>query len=305
MLTRLRGGTIAAVLAAALLSAVMSAPAANAAPPKCQSYDVRGRCVIWVTPPTGPPGTRPPTPPTGPPAKGDPPKQPISGPPAGVGPITVNGVQCWPIGKSNPQPPKSDPVWKGHTDGAIYDCLWGGGFGRSLATMTLKYWAATAPAVAPPPDPRVLAQQAIRAMNLQAVAMGLAPEPTAGSVGLVGMPNWMWVKQPAPNTWGPITKSASAQGYTVTATATVSDVVWDMGDGQTVTCQQGTPYVMSYGKQKSPTCGHTYTRQGTYAVTATSHWVINWSGIGQAGTITMDLNRRATVQIGEAQVLTQ
>ncbi|PWJ23249.1 hypothetical protein ATK17_3741 [Branchiibius hedensis] len=149
---------------------------------------------------------------------------------------------------------------EGHTDGAIYDCL-GWRFGRSLATMTLKYWAATAPAVAPPPDPRVLAQQAIRAMNLQAVAMGWL-------LNLLPVLSDWWDAEldvgqaAAPNTWGPITKSASAQGYTVTATATVSDVVWDMGDGQTVTCQQGTPYVMSYGKQKSPTCGHTYTRQG-------------------------------------------
>lgn len=221
--------------------------------------------------------------------------------------MTINGVQCYPAGKSSPQPPKSDPVWKGHTTGAIYDCIVPPrvGPGMIVAGMTLKYWAATPLAAPPPPDPSQLARQAITAMNFQAVTMGLVPEPTAGSVGLVGMPNWMWVKQPAANTWGPITKSASAGGYTVTATAKVSNVVWDMGDGQIVTCQQGTPYVQSYGKQKSPTCGHTYTHQGTYTVTATSNWVIDWAGIGQAGTISMDLNREATVQIGEAQVLTQ
>ena len=49
----------------------------------------------------------------------------------------------------------------------------------------------------------------------------------------------------------------------------------------------------------------TYTRQGTYTVRATSHWVITWSGIGESGTITMDLTQTAPVTIGEAQVVKQ
>ena len=142
-------------------------------------------------------------------------------------------------------------------------------------------------------------------MNLRAIDIGLVPEPRAGSVGLVGMPNWMWVDSPAQNTWGPITRSASAAGWTVTATAKVSQLNWDMGDGQVVTCGAGTPYQDSFGRQSSPTCGHTYTRQGSYTVRATSHWVITWSGIGEAGTITMDLTQSAPVTIGEAQVLKQ
>ena len=104
-------------------------------------------------------------------------------------------------------------------------------------------------------------------MNLRAITIGMVPESRPGSVGLVGMPNWMWVDQPAANTWGPITRSASAAGWTVTATARVSKVTWDMGDSAPVVCNgPGTPYEDSYGKSASPTCGHTYTRQGTYTV---------------------------------------
>jgi len=132
------------------------------------------------------------------------------------------------------------------------------------------------------------------------------PEPTAGSVGLVGVPNWMWVSEPDEQTYGPITRSASAGGFTVTATARVQRVVWDMGDGQTVVCTgPGTPYADRYGMASSPDCGHKYTRQGRYTVQATSYWVITWAGIGQAGTITMDLSQSAPLTIGEVQVLTQ
>lgn len=142
-------------------------------------------------------------------------------------------------------------------------------------------------------------------MRLSAITMGVVPEPGVGSVGLVGMPNWMWVANPTQDTWGPITRTASAAGWTVTATARVAQVSWDMGDGRVVVCGAGTPYRDSYGKRSSPTCGHTYTRQGSYPVRATSQWVITWAGIGQTGTIPMDLTQTTTVTIGEVQVLRQ
>lgn len=142
-------------------------------------------------------------------------------------------------------------------------------------------------------------------MGLSAITIGVVPEPAPGSIGLVGMPNWMWVADPSQTTWGPISRSASAGGWTVMATARVSRVSWDMGDGQVITCGQGTEYLDRYGLSKSPTCGHVYTRQGHYTITATSHWVVAWSGIGQVGTIAVDLVRSVPVTIGEAQVLKQ
>jgi len=216
----------------------------------------------------------------------------------------VDGHVCMVGGRSNPQPPPTDPVWGGHTDGAIYDCIVPlfGIPGGGAPSFTVQFWAAAAPA--PPPDPEDLAREALAAMNLSAIRIGVAPEP--GAVGLVGVPNWMWVVQPDEQTYGPITRSASAAGFTVTATARVDHITWDMGDGRPVVCSgPGTPYSSSYGMSPSPDCGHTYTRQGRYTVEATSHWVVTWAGIGEVGTITMDLSQTAPVTIGEAQVLTQ
>ena len=59
-------------------------------------------------------------------------------------------------------------------------------------------------------------------MNLRPISIGIVPEDRPGSVGLVGMPVWLWAASPGPaQSWGPITRSASAGGVTVTATAKV------------------------------------------------------------------------------------
>ena len=46
-----------------------------------------------------------------------------------------------------------------------------------------------------------------------------------------------------------------------------------------------------------------YAKDGEYTITATSHWVVNWSGIGQSGTITTQLSDTATLRIAEVQVV--
>ena len=100
---------------------------------------------------------------------------------------------------------------------------------------------------------------------------------------------------------------------TITATANVQKVTWQMGDGTTVECRTaGTPYKAAYGKKSSPDCGHVYTKSsagvpgGTYTVTATSSWVITWAGAGQTGTIRLDgLQRSVEITVGEAQVLVE
>ena len=60
---------------------------------------------------------------------------------------------------------------------------------------------------------------------------------------------------------------------------------------------------MIWGKNSSPTCGYTYTRQGVYTVAATSYWEVAWTGIGQSGTIALNFSRSATITMGEVQVL--
>lgn len=201
---------------------------------------------------------------------------------------------------SAPQPPMSAPVWDGHTEGAIYDCSLPrrGVFGG----LVMMFWSASAPAG---PDPRVLAQTALASMNLRPISIGIVPEDRPGSVGLVGMPVWLWAASPDAQSWGPITRSASASGVTVTATAKVQRVRWQMGDGAVVVCTgPGTVYEDRFGRADSPTCGYSYRKQGTYTVRAETQWSVAWSGMGQSGTIPVTLNRATTITIGELQVIT-
>jgi hypothetical protein len=171
-----------------------------------------------------------------------------------------------------------------------------------------------APAAPPPPNPAVVAQVALTDMNLRPVTIGIVPENTQGKVGVVGAPAWMWAANPGEASTGPMTRSATVGGVTVQATATLDKVVWDMGDGSTVTCAgttaKGTPYYDAAGLKPSPTCGHTYTQPSSwqpglaYTVTATSYWTVNWQGGGGAGVIPQVLGNQTQIQIGELQVIT-
>ena len=241
----------------------------------------------------------------------DPAKQGLSGPPAGpVACSTIDGYwsnahNCY-IQTANPQPPPGDPVWQGHdpTDGAIYNCS------QPQSGMLVQLWSATAPAGGGP-TPGEVAQDAVKGMGLSAIAVGIVPKPGPDSIGLVGMPVWMWADQPGPTSVGPITRSASAGGITVAATATLESITWDMADGHSVVCHgPGTPYVPSYGRRESPDCGYVYaTTSGdepeqSFTVTATSQRVVSWTGAGQTGTIRLaPLTRDVQIRIGEAQVL--
>ncbi len=286
---------LARILPISLLASVLlaaSASSAQAGPAVCHKYDDFGYCSIWIEDP------------------GDPGDGGGGGGGGGGGAgdggfliLTVNGQRCIYQGPTSPQPPKSEPVWEGHTDGAIFDC-WVKVPGEFAGSYSLPFWAKTPPAA--PPDPRDLADRAVKSMNLRAVGIGIVPENRPGRVGIIGMPTWMWVDDPSSRTVGPITRSASAGGVTVTATAALDRIVWRMGDGTSVTCAgRGTPYADGYGRRGSPTCGHTYTRAGTYTVTATSYWTVDWTGLGQTGTIPLDFARSATITMGEAQVLAQ
>ena len=158
-----------------------------------------------------------------------------------------------------------------------------------------------------PPDPRVLAQTAISRMDLHAIRIGSFPQTlqrSPASLGVVGWNVWLWVDGASPETYGPVTKSAAVGGYTVTATAEVDEVLWDMGNGDTVTCGVGTPHATSSTKDSaSPDCGYRYARDGRYAITATTHWSISWAGIGQSGVIPLQLSTSGELAIAEIQVL--
>ncbi|MGV9705343.1 ATP/GTP-binding protein [Streptomyces sp. NPDC003483] len=213
----------------------------------------------------------------------------------------------------DPQPPAGSSVWEGHdpSDGAVYTRICPVAIVGAATTGVLMgppetFWSATPPAATI--DPAQLAQQALDKMTLLGPDI-ISPDPVGKYI--VGLPTWMWVAK-SQTTYGPNTASASAGGVTVTATATVSKIVWKMGDGSAVTCNgSGTPYTASYGKQESPTCGHTYSRTsaseagGKYTVTATSTWSVDWqvAGGGEAGQLTAIRQSQEQVAIGELQVV--
>ncbi|MGQ4487704.1 ATP/GTP-binding protein [Streptomyces sp. 372A] len=211
---------------------------------------------------------------------------------------------------ADPQPEAGSEYWDGHKpgDGAIYmkSCP-PSGIANGAAGPILQglVWMEDAPG--DQVDPAVLAQQAMDRMTLRGPDIGIAPRP--GSTGVVGMPVWMWTEVGA-ETWGPNRASASVPGLTVTATARAEKIVWNMGDGTSVTCTSaGTPYTKAYGRKKSPDCGHTYrttsARQSgqKFAVTATTTWNVHWEGGGQSGDLTATRSSRTTARIGEVQVV--
>lgn len=280
-----------------------------------------GACLVWVEVPASPgtPGTPgdegPKDTGSGEACYWDPAKQGLSQPPAGPVPCQSsagywsNTLNCY-VQLMDPQPPAGDPAWQGHEpdDGAVYLCY------QPQTGIVLFRWSADPPDRAGEgPTPRVVAQQAVTSMGLKAIRIGIAPDPGENSVGIVGMPVWMWADQPDAETVGPVTATATAGGITVTAVASLLRVTWSMGDGTTVVCRTpGTPYSPEFGDQPSPDCGHTYEQSSAgqdedrFTVTATSEWVVTWSGAGQTGTIRLNgLTRTARIAVGEAQVLVQ
>lgn len=220
---------------------------------------------------------------------------------------------------ADPQPPYDAPVWGGHLgsgqegdgawvepNGSIYVCSSSGDFDNGNGLLV---WMAAAPEL-PPPDPEVLAQQLIARIDFQAIDMGIAPEPlesSGDSLGAVGLPVWLWADTTGPNVTGPVSDSISERGYTVTLTATMNEIVWDLGDGgEPIICgigQRFDPNTMGVGTPVA--CGRQngYSQQGEYTVTATSHWEVRWQGIGESGTIPIEVTATGTVRIGEIQVV--
>lgn len=193
--------------------------------------------------------------------------------------------------------------------GSFYDVTCPDVPGANRTQMSGVTWRATPPpGFGGGPDLAALAAQAVTLMRLRGADIGLAPK-VGSKGGTVGLPVWMWNNR-SPQTTGPTSASTTAMGVTVTATATVAQVVWVMGDGTTVTCAApGTPYDSTYGMAKSPDCGHVYqttsARQGDgqFHLTATTTWAVHWVGGGQQGDLTTTRTSQAQIPVGELQVV--
>ena len=127
---------------------------------------------------------------------------------------------------------------------------------------------------------------------------------------IVHLPTWMWID---PGAWRARTARADAGRAWAEATATPTRVVWDMGNGDRVTCEgPGTPYDEARpGRQQRSDCTYTYPQSSAglpndaYTVTATLIYDVTWSGSGGAGGDLGTITTRSSeaVRVAEIQAL--
>ena len=180
---------------------------------------------------------------------------------------------------------------------------------RDVRTLYSPDGSPPSPGGSAPPDPRALAQQALQRVPLPSPSIAMSP---GGDIPLlVNLPTFLWIE---PAQWSPVTASASAGGVTSTVTATPERVVWDMGQGDSVTCNgPGAPYVPTLPDDAQPSdCSYTYRASSarspdkTFTVTATVEWHVTWSASGAPGGGDLGTSRRASttiVRVAEIQVL--
>ncbi|TCB94496.1 hypothetical protein E0H26_21440 [Micromonospora zingiberis] len=183
--------------------------------------------------------------------------------------------------------------------------------GGDLGSVRTELREGPPPGYGAPPDPEELARRAFASITLLAPRAAVAPRKSVGP-GLVGLPVWMWASR-GTTYFGPQSASASDRGLTVTIRAEVDRIVWDMGNGDRVTCDgPGTAYDRRgrHAGQRSPDCGYHdgYPEARTYQVQATTHWSVTWtSSGGQTGSIggVTRTTGPVEIQINELQVVTR
>lgn len=163
----------------------------------------------------------------------------------------------------------------------------------------------------PEPSPEVLAQRAVRQLDLPAPSIRTSAESGA----VVGVPLWLWVDEDATST-EPLSATATAGAARVTAEARFKRIDWSMGPrGAVVRCDgPGTPWTGQDGP--SPDCGYTYGERslndrtsgtGRWQVDATAVWSVTWSGVSAGAPVTgaqeLRIPATTTMPVGEIQVL--
>jgi hypothetical protein len=209
------------------------------------------------------------------------------------------GLDCY-LEVMRPQPPKSAPVWNGHTGGAIYLCtVW-----PPRSTGTTEIWFATPPGAV---DPRTLALQAERQLRLPQPSGHRSPSETQSYRGspftYANLWTWFWTD---PGTWR--TRKATARAGGVSATVTVSPVqlTFSPGDGSaSVACSgPGRPWSSSDGEGAPPSgaCGFQYRTATQSPVTSTQsiRWSVTWKASNGATGTLPDLT---TTRSGQLMVL--
>lgn len=214
------------------------------------------------TPPTSSPGAQR--------NQGDPPRQPIPNQPSGCTYVVPPPQIQQELGTGGQTPGQ----W-------VFPVNCGG---PSITNPAAPFWVTKTQAAAAPVNPAALAQQALSKLPLAAAPIEMAPPATTDQ--LVNVSAWLWI---SPAAWQGLSATATAGPVSATATASPVEVVWNMGDGDQITCAgPGTPYNPS-SPNASTDCSYTWTQSsdgqpnGAYEVTATVYWQVAWTATGAPG----------------------
>jgi hypothetical protein len=293
-----KAATLALMISLYVVGTSTSALAKPGPPVTCHHHNLAGVCVVTVGSPGH--GGQPPTS-----GGGSGSQQCVSD--GRVIPCTTglgtwdSGLECY-LKLMAPQPPKSDPLWQGHTTGAIYECTsW-----PPRTTGVTDMWLATPPTG---PDPRTLALTAEKALRLPRPSGDRSPNQDQQFHGYpftyVNLWTWFWTDQAS---WKARTATARAGGVSATVTVTPQSLKFEPGDGSApVTCSgPGRPWTSADG-DTAPTsggCAYQYEAATNQPVTSTQtiRWAVTWrASDGETGTLP-DLTTSRSGQVMVLQV---
>lgn len=191
--------------------------------------------------------------------------------------------------------------WHSSGDGAYYWATCPGVQGTGGGST----WLPTPPPGLGGVDVWALVQRALKRLPMAPPQIGMSPP--AGKPSIVGIYDWLWIAK-TPASWGPQSVTAAVSGASVTATAAAIRVVWDMGNGDSVTCvTSGTAWVAGDPGNAASDCSYVYRRRGSFRVTATTTFQVGWVGTGLAananGATQIRLSSSVPLMVHELQAL--
>lgn len=157
----------------------------------------------------------------------------------------------------------------------------------------------------PKANPTALVQEAISEQSLPQPKISTSPPLPSGAV--VNLPTWLWLNNAD---WHPVTATAAVDGFNVTAVATPVSVIWNMGDGKSVTCTgPGTAYdpTRPDASQHSD-CTYAFTRSSVnqpgsaFQVTASVQWRTTWQASDGTNGQLAAITRTATIPISVREI---
>lgn len=156
-----------------------------------------------------------------------------------------------------------------------------------------------------PVDVGSVARRAALSLELPAVGPKVGPDPSVNewNMAVVGHPLWLWVDSSRS-----VSSSVTEQGIRVSLSARLDRVVFDMGDGGSVSCSRFESYQRSVKPgTPSPSCGYVYQQaslpKGSYRVEATAYWVVSWSALGRSGVVDVPVSGGRDLPVGELQAV--